>query len=150
MVSCRDILGEVHLVEETSLIERQAVYGIIRNERGVLLVRDRSSGNRWDLPGGGVDASETPLQALRREIKEETGLEVINQPTKVCELLEFFFDIDSKCAWRSERLFYFLSCAGKLASNGNADDILAARYVPKPFNTVEITTSTRAILKAFL
>lgn len=32
--------------------------------------------NVWDLPGGGREGSETPLQTLNREVMEEVGLTI--------------------------------------------------------------------------
>lgn len=44
----------------------------------VLLVRRRMApeAGKWALPGGFMDAGEMPEPALRRELQEETGLEV--------------------------------------------------------------------------
>jgi 8-oxo-dGTP diphosphatase len=42
--------------------------------------RDDPSAGRWDIPGGFVDELEHPLDALRRELREETGLEI--EPTE--------------------------------------------------------------------
>lgn len=55
---------------------RPAVRGLVIDEKdSVLLVRlSFSHGAFWVLPGGGIDGHEDHVDALRRELSEETGL----------------------------------------------------------------------------
>lgn len=58
---------------------RVTVKGLVRDEVGRLLfVRER--GDTWDLPGGGLEHGESLHEALRREFREELGVE-IEMPT---------------------------------------------------------------------
>ena len=56
-----------------------AVSALVVDDAGRLLLarraRDPDAG-LWDTPGGFLDEGEHPLDALRREVAEETGLEV--------------------------------------------------------------------------
>ena len=58
-----------------------AVKGIIRRKDGKMLILKRSAGDDhlpevWETVGGGMDTEQTPQEALKREIREETGLDV--------------------------------------------------------------------------
>src|SRR5688572_9166904 len=52
--------------------------GIITNERGEVLLLDHilRPVSGWGIPGGFMEPGEQPDVALRREIREETGLEL--------------------------------------------------------------------------
>lgn len=56
---------------------RLAVFAIIRIQKTFVLVKQRTGG-RWTLPGGRVKRHENVEQALRREVFEETGLELLS------------------------------------------------------------------------
>ena len=47
---------------------------LLFDERGKLLILKPTYKNHWLLPGGVVEANESPRQACIREVKEETGI----------------------------------------------------------------------------
>jgi 8-oxo-dGTP diphosphatase len=58
---------------------KPAVCAIIKDDAGHILLARRAVepfAGYWDLPGGFVEEGEHPLDALRRELLEETGLEI--------------------------------------------------------------------------
>lgn len=52
------------------------VAAAIMNESGEVLLQKRSDRNTWGFPGGVMELGESFSKALRREVKEETGLSV--------------------------------------------------------------------------
>jgi len=59
------------------------VHSIIYTQDNKVLILRRSGSQSvypeyWDIPGGTLESGELPLEALRREVGEETGLSVNN------------------------------------------------------------------------
>jgi putative (di)nucleoside polyphosphate hydrolase len=55
---------------------KTSVAGILRNAKGEILVCERlGMEGAWQFPQGGIDEGETAEQALRRELREEIGVE---------------------------------------------------------------------------
>ena len=103
------------------------VYGLIIEEDKILLIKKVTGpyDGKLDLPGGSIKFLEKPEDTLKREIKEETGLEV-----KEFKLL----DCDStsiKWTWNNQKtithhigVFYKItSYEGEILENIKIDDI---------------------------
>ncbi|WP_258167922.1 NUDIX domain-containing protein [Paraburkholderia sp. BL21I4N1] len=55
------------------LILSPSVAAVIHDHEGKLLLQEKSSGEAWSLPAGGIELGESPQEAIAREVMEETG-----------------------------------------------------------------------------
>lgn len=55
-----------------------AVTGIIYDKDKGILFEKRTDNGMWCVPGGAIEIGETLEEALKREIKEETSLDIYN------------------------------------------------------------------------
>ena len=62
---------------------------IIEKDRKLLMVQEgkEEAGGKWNVPAGHIIFGEDPLEAVKREVKEETGFEV--EPTELGRVFAF-------------------------------------------------------------
>jgi len=53
-----------------------SVAGVITDDRARALLIQRRDNHRWEAPGGVLEFGESIHEGLRREVREETGLDV--------------------------------------------------------------------------
>lgn len=101
---------------------------LIRNGVGDVLLVEPAYKADWEIPGGVVEAWESPRQAAARECIEELGREVDVGPL----LAVHYHDSGS----RPTDSLMFVFDGGKLSSTGlaslvlPADELLSARFIP--------------------
>lgn len=59
------------------------VVGIVIDEKGAVLIAQRRpeqkhGGGLWEFPGGKIEPSEQPFDALKREFREEVGINILS------------------------------------------------------------------------
>ena len=93
----------------------------IINDKNEVLLQFKRRGfgtGKWNGPGGKVETGETSEQAVRREVKEETGLDIIN-PIKMAEL-EFYFI--GKAEWnQSSDVYVAKNYSGEIAASDEGE-----------------------------
>lgn len=100
---------------------------IVRDGRVLVVRRARPPAqNLFSLPGGVVEAGETLVQALKREIREELNLDI-----EPLELIGFREVIAPGEGGRAERHFVILSFAARLVAGDIIvnEEVAEARWV---------------------
>lgn len=134
---------------------RVGVGGVVVNDGRVLLVRrgQEPLKGKWSLPGGLVELGENLTQALRRELKEETGLDV--EPVQVIGVFERIV-LSRRGTPRLGRIRYHyvlidyacrLRRARRVQRLRPATDVTAARWVrPERLAPFHLTAQARAVI----
>ena len=75
---------------EQKLPLRTGVGIIVLNRQNKIFVGKRKDnpGDKWQMPQGGVDEGEDYITAMKRELKEETGIENIKIIKEIEKMLE--------------------------------------------------------------
>ena len=94
--------GNEYEVLPKDLEFRPSVYGVIIQDGKVLLSRQWDG---YDFPGGGVELGETIEEALIREVKEETGVDIKVGRLLTCEVS--FFKLSGSGTFVQSILMYY-------------------------------------------
>ncbi len=77
LIECELIAGGKKSVLADQLVFRPAAYALVYDEPKLLLVNTKSTG-KWFFPGGAIEKGEKAEDSLRREVQEETGIELLD------------------------------------------------------------------------
>lgn len=107
----------------TDGVFRVSAKALITDEAGKLLLLQETNGE-WDLPGGGIDVGEDPIQTVLREVQEECGL----QATMIDEMPSMIWS----APWKPDMAFLYLGYRATTGDTGRftpTDEAIALQYV---------------------
>ncbi len=110
---------------------------ICRRDNQILYVRKPNA--PWTLPGGKVEANESPAQAAARELREETGL--------ILEELAYLTRFEGSTALHH----VFEVSVTLMATPAPKNEIAACKwFTAKELDDRKVNPAARSIVKAFL
>jgi len=124
------------------------VGGLIVGPDGkILLIKSYKWKNLYVIPGGHIELGEKIHEALKREIKEETGLDIYD-----IRFINYYEHISEPTFWK-KRHFIFLDFLAKTKSTRVHLDEEGQAYIwitPKEALNLPLETYTRKVINKYL
>ena len=120
---------------------------VFKGEQVMLIRRGKAPRKgQWSLPGGGVELGETTSDAIRREIQEETGLDV--ELAGIIDSVDYIERTDTGAVSFHYVLIDYLAYwrAGALAAGSDADD--ARFFTVETALALPLWEETKRIIRA--
>jgi 8-oxo-dGTP diphosphatase len=135
--------------------QRVAAYAVVVAQDRLLLTQlapRTGAAGRWNLPGGGIDPGEAPVDAVVREVAEETG-QVVDDVRLVDVMTQHWVGRSARGLedYHAVRLLHTARCAAPTRPvvhdvGGSTSD---ARWVPlDDLSSVEVVASVPVALRA--
>ena len=149
-ITVQDLEGLRRVMERPFKSSRPVatVGGLIEDGAGkVLMIRTHKWSDRWGIPGGKIERGEASEDALRREILEETNLE-IEQPRFV--MVQDCIDSDEFHRPSHFLLLNYVAVRrlGDVVLNEEAEDF--CWVTPEEAMTMDLNKPTRLLLETYL
>ena len=146
-IIAHDYDGKPHLVDRADLTSRLSVRAIAILNDEVLMVTCRRHNAKLEFPGGGVNEGESNEEALAREMREETGLEVVGEPIPVMSYQNYYYSTREGTAWDSTIEYYTTDVDGEIAIDDPDDDVVSVNWVELPLNRDDVKAEDALVLE---
>lgn len=121
-----------------TVFERPSARGIIIKDDKIAMIHSLKY-DYYKFPGGGIEAGEDKINALIREVREETGLVVLNETIKAYGMVHRIQKGDIEDIFIQDNYYYFCEVKTDISSQ-KLDD-----YEAKERFTLEFVTPQQAI-----
>ncbi len=118
---------------------------VLQGDEVLLALRDHDPfSGKWCIPGGHVEFGEHPEDAVKREVQEETGLDLVNP-----RFFRYCSEYYPEMQWHAVALIFTGSGRGTLAAQPG--EVRELRYVPlKQAAQMDLAFNHQDIIKGYI